>query len=160
MDDTRPVALPGVPASFHRGEEELPFVPFADGITFQLLHVDVEAGLWVPRVRFEPGVTIQRHKHTGEVFAVTLAGSWKYLEYPEINRTGSYLYEPAGAVHTLHVLDDNEGITDVWFAVRGANLDLDEEGNVEMVLDAGLILEVYKERCAEAGHPAPDIIGG
>jgi hypothetical protein len=28
--------------------------------------------LWVVRVRFEPGVTIQRHKHTGEVFGFTL----------------------------------------------------------------------------------------
>ena len=51
-------------------------------------------------------------------------------------------------------------MTDVWFAIRGANLDLDSEGNVENVIDAGTILEVYRARCAEAGFPAPDVIGG
>ena len=156
----QPEALPNVPVSFHRAEEELPFVPYQDGVVFQLLHVDIEAGLWVVRVRFDAGVTIQRHKHTGEVFAFTLSGSWKYLEYPEINTAGSYLYEPAGSVHTLHVPASNEEITDVWFAIRGANLDLDSEGNVENVIDAGTILEVYRARCAEAGFSAPDVIGG
>lgn len=150
---------PGVPASFHRGEDELPFMPFDEGITFQLLHCDIEGGLWVVRARFDPGVTVQRHKHTGEVFAVTFAGSWKYLEYPEVNRAGSYLFEPAGSVHTLHVLDENDGPTDVWFAVRGANLNLDEEGNVESVLDAASVRDLYFAGIAEAGLDKPDVIG-
>jgi len=150
---------PGVPASFHRGEDELPFVPFDEGITFQLLQCDIEAGFWVVRARFEPGITIQRHKHTGEVFAVTFAGSWKYLEYPEVNRAGSFLYEPAGSVHTLHVLDENDGLTDVWFAVRGANLNLDDDGNVESVLDAAAARDLYFAGIADAGLKTPDVIG-
>ena len=129
--------IPSIPAALHRAENDLPFVEFQEGVVFQLLHVNLEAALWVVRVRLEPGVTIQRHKHTGEVFAFTLSGSWKYLEYPEINTAGSYLYEPAGSIHTLHVPATNSEVTDVWFAVRGANLNLDEAGNVESVLDAG-----------------------
>ena len=35
------------------------------------------------------------------------AGAWKYAEYPEVNRAGSYLFEPAGSIHTLTVLEDN-----------------------------------------------------
>lgn len=150
--------IPNVPPSFHRAESDLPFVEFAEGIQFQLLQVDIENGFWVVRVRFEPGVTIQKHKHTGEVFAYTIKGSWKYLEYPEVNTAGSFLYEPAGAVHTLHVLEKNKDITDVFFVVRGANLDLDEEGNVENVLDPGSVLRIYLEQCQKEGHPAPDII--
>lgn len=69
------------------------------------------------RARFQPGLTIQRHKHTGEVFAFTLKGSWKYFEYPEVNTAGSYLYEPAGSIHTLHVPATNTEVTDVWFAI-------------------------------------------
>jgi len=92
--------VPGIPPALHRAETDLPFVYYQDGVTFQLLHADVEAGLWVVRVRFQPGVTLQRHKHTGEVFAFTISGSWKYLEYPEVNTGGSYLYEPAGSIHT------------------------------------------------------------
>jgi quercetin dioxygenase-like cupin family protein len=154
-----PQALPNTPVSYHRAEEDLPFVPYQDGVVFQLLQVDVEAGLWVARVRFDPGVTIQRHKHTGEVFAFTLSGSWRYLEYPEVNTAGSYLFEPAGAIHTLHVPGSNDEVTDVWFAIRGANLDLDPDGNVEHVIDAGTILEIYRTRCLENGFAEPDVIG-
>ncbi len=150
----------GAPLSLHRAEDELPFVPYQEGVVFQLLQVDLDAGLWVARVRFEPGVTIQRHRHTGEVFAFTLSGSWRYLEYPDINTAGSYLYEPAGAVHTLHVPKTNKGITDVWFAIRGANLNLDAAGNVEAVLDAATVLEIYRGQCREKGLATPRVIGG
>lgn len=153
-----PSAIRDFPAALHRSESELPFVPYQEGVAFQLLHADVEAGLWVVRVRFQPGATLQRHKHTGEVFAVTFKGAWKYLEYPEVNTAGSYLFEPAGSVHTLHVLESNEGITDAWFAIRGANLNLDENGNVESVLDAAAALEIYTARCREEGHPEPNVI--
>jgi 2,4'-dihydroxyacetophenone dioxygenase len=151
-----PIAFPTSPS---RGENDLPFVAYQEGVTFQLLQADVEAGLWVIRVRFEPGVSIQTHKHTGEVFGFTIRGNWKYREYPEVNRAGSYLYEPAGSVHTLEVPKDNREITDVWFAIRGANLNLDEHGNVQSVLDAGAALEIYRAQCSAAGLGAPNVIG-
>jgi hypothetical protein len=55
---------------------------------------------------------------------------------------------------------DQQGMTDVWFAIYGANLNLDEAGNVTSVLDAGVVLEVYRALCAEAGHPEPNVILG
>ena len=148
-----------IPKALHRGEEELPFVALGDGTHLQLLQVDVEAGLWVIRTKFEAGVTVPKHKHTGEVFAFTISGSWKYLEYPDVNTAGSYLYEPAGSVHTLTVPADNDGMTDVWFAIYGANLNLDADGNVEMVIDASTVLEFYLAMCEAEGHPRPNIIG-
>ncbi len=150
----------GLPLSLHRGEIDLPFVPYQDGVVFQLLQVNLEAGLWIIRVRLDPGVSIQRHRHTGEVFAFTISGSWRYLEFPEINSAGSYLYEPAGAVHTLHVPKTNKEVTDVWFAIRGANLNLDATGNVEAVLDAATVLDIYRAQCKERGLAAPKVIGG
>jgi quercetin dioxygenase-like cupin family protein len=149
----------GSPLSSHRAEHELPFVPYQEGVVFQLMQVNTETGLWVIRVRFEPGMTIQRHRHTGEVFAFTISGSWRYLEYPDINLAGSYLYEPAGAIHTLHVPASNKEVTDVWFAIRGANLNLDASGNVEAVLDAATVLEIYRGQCKEKGLAAPRVIG-
>jgi quercetin dioxygenase-like cupin family protein len=148
-----------IPKALHRGESELPFVNLGDGTHMQVLQLDVEAGLWVIRTKFEPGVVVQTHKHTGEVFAFTLAGSWKYAEYPEVNVAGSYLYEPAGSIHTLTVPAENEGMTDVWFAIYGANLNLDANGNVEMVIDAGLIRDTYFALCEAEGHPRPNVIG-
>ncbi len=146
--------------AIHRGESDLPFVDFADGVSLQLLQVDLDQGLWVVRTRFQPGVTIPTHKHTGPVFAVTLAGSWKYLEYPDVNTAGSYLFEPAGSVHTLTVPKEEKAVTDVWFAIYGANLNLDANGNVEAVIDAKLIHDFYLAACASQGLPAPAVILG
>lgn len=150
--------FPGVPESFHRGEDELPFVPFMDGVTMQLLHANVESGLWVIRTKAEPGLTIPRHKHTGPVLAFTLAGSWHYLEYPEVNVAGSYLYEPAGATHTLTVPESNTEITDIWFVINGAYLDLDEDGNVIRVNDAGAAITHYRAECEKLGVSMSDFI--
>ncbi len=99
------------------------------------------------------------NRHTGAVLAFTMAGAWRYLEYPEINVAGSYLYEPAGSIHTLHVPDTNTEVTDVWFAIRGANLDLDDEDNVISILDAATILEIYRAQCSEMGCENPNVIG-
>ena len=149
-----------VPRALHRGESDLPFVDLGDGTHLQLLQVDVEGGLWVIRTKFEPGVTVQTHKHTGEVFAFTIAGSWKYLEYPDVNTAGSYLFEPAGSVHTLTVPATETEVTDVWFAIYGANLNLDANGNVEAVIDAELIYQFYRTTCREKGLGEPDVILG
>ena len=130
------------------------------GVQVQVVQADIKAALWVTRMRAQPGVTLQKHKHTGEVFAFTVAGSWKYLEYPDINTAGSYLHEPPGSVHTLHVLADNTQVTDVWFAIRGANLYLDAQGNVEGIADASVALERYLAACRAAGHPVPIVITG
>ncbi|MGZ6957916.1 MAG: 2,4'-dihydroxyacetophenone dioxygenase family protein [Acidimicrobiia bacterium] len=148
-----------IPKALHRGESELPFVALGDGTHLQLLQVDVEAGLWVIRTKFEPGVVVPTHKHTGEVFAFTISGSWKYLEYPEVNVAGSYLYEPAGSIHTLTVPEENDGMTDVWFAIYGANLNLDSDGSVETVIDAGLVRDTYFALCEAEGHGRPPVIG-
>jgi 2,4'-dihydroxyacetophenone dioxygenase len=153
-------AFQEVRRAIHRAESDLPFVPFLEGVDVQLLQVDLDQGLWIVRTRFQPGVTIATHKHTGCVFAVTLAGSWRYLEYPDVNTAGSYLFEPAGSVHTLTVPADQRGITDVWFAIYGANLNLDANGNVEAVIDAEFVHQFYLAACREKGVPNPPVILG
>jgi 2,4'-dihydroxyacetophenone dioxygenase len=50
-------------------------------------------------------------------------------------------------------------VTDVLFAIYGANLNLDADGNVESVLDAGFIRDAYFALCEAEGHPRPDVIG-
>src|SRR5205085_5789832 len=155
-----PMTTIEIPRALHRAEDDLPFVDTGGGVHLQLLQVDVEQGLWVVRTRFEPGTTIPTHKHTGPVHAVTFSGRWKYREYPEVNMAGSYLYEPAGSIHTLTVPDDVTGLTDVWFAIYGANLNLDDDGNVTTVIDAGLMLELYVGMCAAQGVLNPPVVTG
>ncbi|MGI8711399.1 MAG: 2,4'-dihydroxyacetophenone dioxygenase family protein [Acidimicrobiales bacterium] len=138
------------PATVHRGEGDLPFVDLGDGNHLQLLQVDLATGIWIVRNRFRPGTVVQTHKHTGHVYAFTQTGCWYYRETPDqVNTAGSYLYEPAGSTHTLTVPEANEGETDVWFTIYGANLNLDEEGNVELVIDAHAILPFYQAMCAD-----------
>jgi len=153
------MTMTDIPMAIHRGESELPFVDLGEGIKIQVLQVNIDAGLWVVRNKFAPGTVVQKHKHTGEVFAFTQSGSWKYAEYPEVNTAGSYLYEPAGSVHTLTVPDTNTEETDVWFAIYGANLNLDANGNVDMVIDAQFIYEIYVAMCEAEGHGRPNVIG-
>ena len=59
----------------------------------------------------------------------------------------------------MHAPASNTEVTDVWFAIRGPNLNLDENGNVSLILDAGLVLKVYLSRCRKLGLPRPAVIG-
>ena len=47
----------------------------------------------------------------------------------------------------------------MWFAIYGANLNLDADGNVESVYDAGFIRDSYFMLCEAAGLPRPNVIG-
>lgn len=168
MSEAQPEPMPlqipvvpthGVTEALHIGEDDLPFVDLGDGTHMQVLQIDLSQGLWVVKTRFDPGVTIQKHYHTGPVFAVTLSGRWNYKEYPQYQNTaGSYLYEPAGSVHTLTVPADQEEQTEVWFAIYGSNINIDEDGNVTSMVTASFVLDVYRALCAEAGHPDPKVI--
>ncbi len=144
--------------AFHLGEEEIPWVDTGTGVELKLVQADIEAGLWIVRNRFAPGVVVQKHKHTGQVYGYTLTGAWMYAEYDYINRAGSFLYEPAGSEHTLTVLDDNTEPTDVWFQIYGSNLNLDADGNVESITDAEGIYAAYMAMCEAQGLPRPNVL--
>jgi 2,4'-dihydroxyacetophenone dioxygenase len=148
------------PPTIHRGQDDLPFVDIGDGVHIQLLQVDLAQGIWIVRNKMAAGSTLQTHKHTGPVYAFTQTGSWHYLESPEaVNTAGSYLFEPAGSTHTLHVPATNTEVTDVWFTIHGANLNLDAAGRVEVVIDAQLIHDHYRALCsAQHGIDHPDVI--
>lgn len=109
------------------------------------------------RSRRRAGYEVHRHKHTGPVYAYTTSGAWCYKEYDYVNRAGSFLYEPAGSVHTLQVLEDD---THVWFQIYGANLNLDADGEVESVVDGSSALRTYLTLCEAADLPRPNVLVG
>lgn len=147
-----------VPTAIHRGSDELPWADMGEGSLIKVLQIKQTEGLWVIENKFQPGYSVQTHKHTGPVYAFTMSGSWRYRESDFVNRAGSYLYEPAGSVHTLEVPEDNTEPTHVFFAVWGANLNLDADGNVESVYDADFILTSYRLLCEAQGLPEPNVI--
>jgi 2,4'-dihydroxyacetophenone dioxygenase len=137
----------------HVTESDAPWVYIGE-LGLRLVHVDIAKGLWVVANRFPPGYTVQPHHHTGSVYALTLSGRWRYLEYGIDYCAGSYIHEPAGSKHTLHVPADNDGLTEVFFVIEGANLNLDEDGNVVSITDASSIQQAYRAICAAQGLTA------
>jgi len=107
------------------------------GVHFKPLRFDLEAGKWVILAIFEPGAKVPLHYHTGVAEGYTLAGSWHYIEYPDqLQTVGSYLYEPAGSVHTFVVPETNTEDTVLLTWVDGANVNFNEDGTFHSILDA------------------------
>lgn len=146
-----------VPAAVHIGADELPFVEIGDGNKLKVIQVKPTEGLWIVENVFQAGYEVQKHKHTGPVYAYTTSGAWKYAEYEYVNRAGSFLYEPAGSVHTLQVLEDD---THVWFQMYGSNLNLDADGNIESVFDGPGTLEMYYLLAEAEGFDRPNVLVG
>lgn len=139
----------------HVGDDAAPWVDTGIGIDLKVMRIDLGSGTWVIRNRFQPGVQIPTHKHTGPVEGYTLTGRWHYLEYDFVSTAGSYIHEPAGSVHTLHVPEDNTEPTDVLFVIEGALLNLTADGQIESVTDGPAILEAYFLLCDAAGIARP-----
>jgi 2,4'-dihydroxyacetophenone dioxygenase len=148
-------AIETAPTAVHVGASELPFVDIGDGSKLKVIQVKEREGLWIVENVFTAGYQVQRHRHTGPVYAYTTSGAWKYLEYEYVNRAGSFLYEPAGSVHTLRCVEDD---THVWFQIYGANLNLDADGNVESVVDGAATLAAYHALCEAEGRPRPNVL--
>jgi len=146
-----------VPTAVHVGADELPWVDIGDGSKLKVIQVKEAEGLWIVENIFQAGYEVQRHRHTGPVYAYTTRGAWRYKEYDYVNRAGSFLYEPANSVHTLQCVEDD---THVWFQMYGANLNLDAEGNVESVFDGAGTLAAYYMLCEAQGLPRPNVLVG
>jgi len=144
-----------MPTAVHVGADELPWADIGGGSKLKVLQVKEREGLWIVANIFQAGYEVQKHRHTGPVWGYTVSGAWKYKEYDYVNRAGSFLYEPAGSVHTLQCIEDD---TLVWFHMYGANLNLDADGNVESVTDGAGTLAAYYALCEAEGLPRPHVL--
>ena len=156
--DPMSIATPANPRDAVRlvGDDDAPWADTGMGVLLKVVRFDSQHGTWVILNRFRPGVQLQTHRHTGSVDAFTSAGRWHYLEYDFFVTAGSYLYEPANSVHTLHVPEDNTEDTDVCFIIEGALLNLAEDGSVESVSDGPGTLEAYYALLEAQGDPRPN----
>jgi quercetin dioxygenase-like cupin family protein len=146
--------LAPTPEVVHIGSADLPWVDIGMGSLMRVAQVIESEGIWVVENVFQKGYPVPRHRHTGQVWAFTQSGAWKYKEYDFANVAGSFLYEPANSVHTLEPLEDD---TRVWFRITGANLDLDADDNVINVTDGRSALSAYLMLCEAQGKPTPKV---
>lgn len=133
-------------------------MPLGEGITFQLLLVNLGKSMWVVRMRLRAGAAMPTHRHTGEVLAFTLKGRWRYREHHEVYEEGSFVFEPAGSTHTLEALPSVADETEIVFVNHGCNRTLDASGQELGVVDAQAMLELYTKACCEAGGSVPSVL--
>ena len=147
--------IEAAPPAVHLGGDELPFVDIGGGNKLKVIQVKKGEGLWIVENIFQAGYEVQKHKHTGPVWGYTVSGAWKYKEYDYVNCAQSFLYEPAGSIHTLQAVEDD---TRVWFHMYGSNLNLDADGNVESVADGPGALTAYLAMCKDQGFGEPNVL--
>lgn len=144
-------------------EQSIPLLTdsLSAGVHVKPLRLDLEAGCWVVLATFSPGATVPLHYHTGIAEVYTMAGSWHYLEYPDQPQTaGSYMYEPAGSVHTFVCPETNTEDTVLFIRVEGANINFTEDGQFHSILDTTMIRHLVDQLARERGLGALNYLGG
>jgi 2,4'-dihydroxyacetophenone dioxygenase len=132
-----------------------------EGVHFKPLRLDLEAGVWVVLATIAPGASLPMHYHTGIAEGYTLSGSWHYLEYPDqLQTAGSYLYEPAGSVHTFVCPESNTEDTVLFIRVEGGNVNFTEDGQFHSILDSVTIRHLTAALAEAQGLGPVDYIGG
>lgn len=132
-------------------EDESPYVPFVENVFIRHLAFDVRNNLYVNVLWVKKNGMLGRHRHRGRIFACTMAGSWRYLEYDWVATPGSFVMESPGAVHTL-VSDDPNGMKTMFF-LNGSLDFVDENDNLIQTLDVFWFVNHYVSYCKEQGIP-------
>jgi 2,4'-dihydroxyacetophenone dioxygenase len=133
------------------GEDESPYVPYVENVFIRHLAFDVRNNMYANILWVKKGGRLNRHRHRGRVFACTLEGSWRYLEYDWVARAGSYVQESPGAIHTL-VSDDPNGMKAIFW-LNGSIEFFDDNDNLIETLDVFWFINHYVSYCREHGVP-------
>jgi len=133
------------------GEDESPYVPYVENVFIRHLAFDVRNNMYANILWVKKGGRLNRHRHRGRIFACTLEGSWRYLEYDWVARAGSYVQESPGAIHTL-VSDDPNGMKTIFW-LNGAIEFFDDDDNLVETLDVFWFINHYVSYCRERGIP-------
>lgn len=128
------------------------------GVRLTPLFLDKENGVWVIYGRFAPGTVLPTHFHTGTVHFFTTKGRWNYAEYPADQQTaGSYLFEPAGSIHTFTVPADATEDAEGFMVVNGANVNF-QDGVFQDITDAGSLERAFLDAAAGGLMPGMNYI--
>jgi hypothetical protein len=141
------------PTCYPVNAEEIEWVPLRPGLSFRPLHFAADG--YSLQLRIEPGMTIARHRHTGEVNAFTLSGAREILDTGEIIGPGTFVYEPRGNSDSWRCVGDEPCI--IQISVKGRVEYIDSQGNMTHHTDTYTAQAAYLAWCAEHGkalHPA------
>lgn len=132
-------------------DADLPWVPFTDTVSIRHLAFDVRNNSYANILWVKAGGKLGTHRHRGHVSAITLEGSWRYLEYDWVARPGSFVYETPGTAHTL-VCDDPKGMK-AMFWLNGTLEFFDDAGKLAQMFDVFWYIDHYTNHCKKHGLP-------
>ena len=117
--------------------------------------LDPQRGDWSFLVTIAPGVELPIDYHTGSAEVYTLSGRWEYREYPDQPQiAGTYLYEPAGDVHTFFTPEDNTEDTVTLWWMQGAQVSFNEDDTFHSLTHA-VTMQYLTETVAAAQGVGP-----
>ena len=134
-------------------DDDGPWVPYADGVWIQPCCFDVTSGGFSVVLKGLPGAKLGVHYHVGTVRGYTMRGHWRYLEHDWVAKPGTFIYEPAGEVHTLVITDDSPEPALILFVVEGGLIYLDDavKGVFSAYEDGFSMLELTRKHYREVG---------
>jgi 2,4'-dihydroxyacetophenone dioxygenase len=139
----------------HLDSNSLDWVPLAPGLSFKPLRFFPGDTGYQLLLRVEPGTTIPRHRHTGEVHAFNLTGRRRILTTGELVGPGTYVYEPTGNEDAWEAVGDEPCV--IHLEANGRVEYLDDAGRVVRHTDAATARSAYLDWCSAQGltaHPA------
>lgn len=109
-------------------------------------------------MRVDPGVVVDRHRHTGEVHVFNLQGSREMLESGEVAGQGDYVYEPAGTIDSWRATSDGPCVAHV--TVVGDVEFLDDNDQVTDTVNSATERAAYLAWCQKHDRePSPQVLG-
>lgn len=133
---------------------ELDWIPLSPGLSFKPITFFPDDTGYQLLLRVEPGTTIPRHHHTGEIHAFVLSGRRRIAGCPDTIGPGTYVHEPVDNVDTWEAIGDEPCV--VHIEVNGRIEYFDDTGHVARHTDAATARTAYLEWCAEhdvMAHP-------
>jgi len=145
-------------ATYHVHPDDVPFARLERpwGTTMmKLLRVSLAENSFTNLIRWEAGVQLPTHLHTGPVDAFTFKGCWRYLEYDWEARAGDYVHEPHGTIHTLRADED----TEIMFVNNGGFVWYGPDGEMARYQDAASTLaDVVRSLAADGLELPPGVV--
>ena len=138
------------PGALDLDADEHLWVPQTENVSFKPLLLSVSEGYFVNLLRVTKTGILSRHRHAGPVHAITLRGSWHYLEHDWVADEGAYSFEPPGETHTLVVPDGVEEMVTL-FHVTGAYIYVEPDGTAVGYEDVFTKLEAARRHYEAIG---------
>ncbi len=118
------------------------------------LMLDVSHGGWVILVKAKAGSKMPTHYHPNGLYVFTVSGHWHYPEHDWEAKTGHFLYEAPGEMHTPTFIEDT-----LLYSVipAGPIIYVNPCGQIDSITDVHTHLAAVREHYKKIGLTEQDI---